>query len=115
MMMWEFTGGMILVTLALIFAGWALLREGRRQGREFARIEQAERRALRRAETRHAGLATAGRHRLQPFPGDADREQLATTGELRALAEAGDIAEIRRLNAAWFRVRDLKRWAKVSA
>jgi hypothetical protein len=108
-------GGMILVTLALIFTHWALLLEGRKQGRELARIEQAERRALRRAGARQGELATAGRHRLQPFPGDADRERLAETDQLRKLAEQGDVAEIRRLNAAWFRVRDLKRWAKVSA
>ena len=112
-MIWEFIGGMVLVTLALVFAGWALLREGRRQGRELARIEQAERRALRRCEARQGELIAAGRHRLQPFPGDADRERLAETDMLRALAEQGNVAEIKRLNAAWFRVRDLRRWAKV--
>ena len=103
-------GGMILVTLALIFAGWALLREGRRQGRELARIEQAERRAVRRAEVREA----TGRHRLTEFPGEAF-EKLATTGELRAMAEAGDLAGLRRETTALRRIWDLRGHARMSA
>ena len=77
---------------------------GKRDGAEELRQEMAERRSLRRLEQRER--AYTARHQAAPWPGP-DPDTLATTGELRVLAETGDMAEIRRLNAAWMRVFDL--------
>lgn len=108
-MMWEATGGLILVSGALAFALWAFYRAGFSAGREAVRAEMAERRSLRRAETR-AMLAV--RHQAAPWPGPEPDEQLATTGELRALAERGDLAELDREIAAFMRIFDLARWGR---
>lgn len=93
-----FTGALVYVLLIIAH------RVGKRDGVEEYRNAQSERRALRRLEQRAA--AYTGRHQAAPWPGP-DPDQLATTGELRQLAETGDIGEIRRLNAAWMRVFDL--------
>lgn len=105
MMMWLALGGLALVTGA---AGFAFVMYGRDRyeaGRQSVLSEQAERRSLRRMETRQA--AYTARHQAAPWPGPDPATQLATTGELRALAETGDIAEIERTNAAFMRIFDL--------
>lgn len=102
---WQAFGALELFQGALMYVLLVVAHKvGKRDGREESELERAERRSLRRAETRALGYA--GRHQAAPWPGP-DPDQLATTGELRRLAETGDVEEIRRLNAAWMRVFDL--------
>lgn len=103
-MMWEAIGAIVLFTIGLTGLGAALWHDGHKRGYEAHRLELAERRSLRRMEARTASYHP--RHQAAPWPGP-DPDTIATTGELRALAETGDIEEITRLNAAWMRVFDL--------
>ena len=104
MIFWYAFGGIALTLGALVASWWAVWKMGVDFGREQVKQEQAERRSLRRMEKRTT--AYSARHQAAPWPGP-DPDQLVTTGELRRLAEDGDVAEIRRLNAAWMRVFDL--------
>ena len=98
-------GALEMVQGALVFVLLVVAhRVGKQDGREELEQEMAERRSLRRMEARKASYSA--RHQAAPWPGP-DPDTLATTGELRQLAEDGDVAEIRRLNAAWMRVFDL--------
>lgn len=98
-------GAIEMVQGALVFVLLVVAHKvGKRDGRQEHLEEMAERRSLRRIEQRER--AYTARHQAAPWPGP-DPDALATTGELRALAETGDVAEIRRLNAAWMRVFDL--------
>lgn len=110
--MWEALGAIVLFCAAL--AGWSRImwHLGGTSMREQLRLEQAERRSLRRIEARQQ--AYTGRHQLAPWPGPEPAEQLATTGELRALAETGDLAEIRRHNAAFHRLFAFKSWVRAA-
>lgn len=102
---WQAFGALELFQGALMYVLLVVAHKvGKRDGAEELKQEQAERRSLRRIEARQA--AYTARHQAAPWPGP-DPDQLATTGELRALAETGDVEEIRRLNAAWMRVFDL--------
>ena len=115
-MTWQAAGAIFLVMVALGFVtacvAWRL---GGQYALERARLEQSERRSERRADARRASYAP--RHTLKPWPGPEQDERLTTTGELRALsesAEAGDLAEIGRQNAAFFRRLDLRRWTRAA-
>lgn len=111
MIFWYAAGSAVMFVTALCAAGLMIYRAGQRDGVTRYRQEQGERRALRRTEARQA---TLGRHRLAPWPGPDPAEQLATTDQLRKLAEEGDIGEIRRQNAAFGRVYAFKRWAGIA-
>ena len=51
-------------------------------------------------------------HQLAPFPDRDWAETLASTGDLRALAETGDIDTIRGHVAAFFRTFALQEWTR---
>ena len=95
----ELFQGALFYVLLLVFR-----HQWKKDGAEELRQEMAERRSLRRIEQRAS--AYTARHQAAPWPGP-EPDTLATTGELRQLAETGDVDEIRRLNAAWMRVFDL--------
>ena len=105
---WQAFGSLELFQGAIVFVFLvAAHRVGKRDGAEEYRQEMAERRSLRRLEKRTA--AYAPRHQAAPWPGP-DTDQLATTDQLRKLAEDGDLAEIARTNAAFMRIFDLIAW-----
>lgn len=110
---WQAFGSLELVQGAVVFVLLVVAhRFGKRDGAEEYRQGMAERRSLRRTEARAA--AYTGRHQAAPWPGP-EANQLATTGELRALeaaAETGDLAEIERTNAAFMRIFDLIAWTR---
>ena len=105
---WQAFGSLELVQGAIVFVLLVAARSlGKRDGVEEYKQEAAERRSLRRLERRTA--AYAPRHQAAPWPGP-DTDQLATTDQLRELAENGDIAELERTNAAFMRIFDLIAW-----
>lgn len=111
-MMWKVIGALVLVTAALAVSHWAAYRTGKIDGREELRAESAARRSQRRKEAR--AMPARGRHHLAPFPAADDEpfEKLATTGELRAYAETGDIGSLQRETAAFFRLLSLREWTR---
>lgn len=111
-MMWKVIGALVLVTAALTVAMWAFYRLGRTDGRAQLLAEMAERRSLRRAQARAA--AYVPRHQAAPWPGPEPAEQLATTGELRIMAETGDIGELKRHNAAFERLHAFAQWVRAA-
>lgn len=103
-MIFEAVGGLVLVAAA---SGGLIVYYGHLRweaGYERHKQDMAERRSLRRMETRTATYSP--RHQAAPWPGP-DPDTIATTGELRQLAYDGNLPEITRLNAAWMRVFDL--------
>lgn len=107
-MMWEAIGALALVGMALLFIAIMLAyRAGKRDGVEEYKAGMSERRAVLRAEARARTLPA----HPDPFPAEWN-ERLADTGELRALAETGDLEEIERMNAEFMRVFDLWSWTK---
>ena len=103
--MWEAIGGLILVAAALIGLIVYYGHVRWEAGYEAHRADMAENRAARRAEQR-ARSAMRG-HEIAPFPGDDWAERLADTGELRVLAETGDMDTVRGEVAAFFRLLSL--------
>ena len=115
-MMLEAIGGLVLVLAA--FTGLVLFygRYRWEAGYEAHQLELKENRAARRREART--MPARGRHHLTVFPDREPSELLATTGELRELrelAEAGDLAELGRRNAAFWRVTSLREWTSRKA
>ena len=107
-------GGIILtITMAVFGLVCVAYQAGKRDGREALLQERAELRSLRRAEAR----APHGRHHAAAFPGDDEifERMPHDTGELRVLAETGDIQGIRNLNAAFFRTIGLREWTRKRA
>jgi hypothetical protein len=105
----------VLIAIALVTGTtattfWLHGRNRYRAGRADEASDRATRAIARRRELRNA--PPRGKHHLTPFPQIEDQERLTDTGELRILAETGDIEEIKRLNTAWFRTGDLKRWTR---
>ena len=101
-------GALELVQGALMYALLLWTRRvSKRDGVEEYKQEAAERRSLRRLEKRTT--AYTAKHQAAPWPGP-DTDQLATTDQLRKLAEDGDLAEIARTNAAFMRIFDLIAW-----
>lgn len=110
MIMWKAVAGLILVVAALAFAAAAFYRAGYTTGYQARADDMAERRAQRRAEQR-ARAASRG-HELAPFPDEQEFEKLATTGELSAYAETGDLGSLERETAAFFRILALRDWTR---
>ena len=107
---WQAFGSIELVQGALVFVLLVIAHKvGKRDGVQEYLNEQSERRSLRRSERRSATYTA--RHQAAPWPGPSD-DSLATTGELRQLAEDGDIPELERLNAGFMRVFDLIAWTR---
>lgn len=112
-MMWEALGGLTLFGGALVTSHWAAYRTGRIDGRDGLKTEMAELRAQRRADSR-ARAAMRG-HTLAAFPDEAEFERLASTGELAAMAEAGETGRIKDEVAEFFRVLSLRERARKRA
>lgn len=107
-MIWEAIGALALFTGALAYGSRALWVNGHRHGYQQHQLDMADRRAQRRAEAR--ATAATGRHALAPFPDEAEFERLASTGELTAMAEAGEIGRLKDETAAFFRILALRGW-----
>lgn len=102
-------GGLVLVLGAFAFSLWIAYRKGRTDGYQAKISEMSENRARLRTERQAAKL---GPHQLAPFPDRDWAETLADTGELRALAETGDMASVRGHVAAFWRTLSLHEWTR---
>ena len=110
-MIWEAYMALALVLMAWAATGFIAWHMGGTSMRTRLKLEQSERRSAVRAE-RRAEAAMRG-HQIAPFPGEDWSERLADTGELRIAAEIGDLDELARQNAAFFRVLNLATsWTK---
>ena len=106
-MIWWAIGSIVMFVTSMSAAGCLLWRGGYASGYEAHKLEMAENRAARRAEAR-ARVTPVQR---EPFP-EEWTERLASTGELRVLAETGDIAALQGHVAAFFRNLDLHGWTR---
>lgn len=113
MMMWYALGALVLIVGGVAFSWWTWHRTGYKDGWEAHRQQMAANRAALRRE-RHAD-DYAPRHQLEPWPDGEPFEKLATTGELRAYAEEGDIGSLERENAAFWRIQGLRDHTRVRA
>jgi hypothetical protein len=106
-MMWEALGGLALITGMTLLLGIGYGRYRYEAGYQDRRAEELQPAA-------YTGRHQASAPRLAPFPDREPFEQLATTGELRAIAEEGDIPRLRAEVTAFFRVLDLRRWTRAA-
>lgn len=109
-MIWWAIGSIVMFIIAASAGGCMLWRGGWEAGYEAHKLEMAENRAARRAEARQLERAGKGIW-TEPFP-EEWTERLASTGELRALAETGDIGTLQGHVAAFFRNLDLHGWTR---